>query len=63
MHDASSHLTEVMVFFWLLEVKGCPFFFTRSSEQVVKHVVVSKKKKQVKQTKKGRFHSWLVRNS
>lgn len=37
----ASHLTEVMVFFRLLEVKGFPLFFTRSCQQVVKHVVVS----------------------
>lgn len=36
-----SHLAEVMVFFRLLEVKGFPLFFTRSCQQVVKHVVVS----------------------
>lgn len=36
-----SHLTEVMVLFRLLEVKGFPLFFTRSCQQVVKHVVVS----------------------
>lgn len=30
-----------MVFFRLLEVKGFPLLFTRSCQQVVKHVVVS----------------------
>ena len=34
------HLTEVMIFFRLLEVKGFPLFFTRSCQQVVKHMVV-----------------------
>lgn len=41
MSTPVSHLTEVMVFFRLLEVKGFPLFFTRSCQQVVKHVVVS----------------------
>lgn len=40
-----SHLTEVMVFFRLLEVKGFPLFITRSCQQVVKHMVVSKREK------------------
>lgn len=40
-----SHLTEVMVFFRLLEVKGLSLLFTRSCQQVVKHVVVSEKTK------------------
>lgn len=41
MTTPASHLAEVMVFFRLLEVKGFPLFFTRSCQQVVKHVVVS----------------------
>lgn len=40
-----SHLTEVMVFFRLHEVKGFPLFFTCSCQQVVKYMVVSKNKK------------------
>lgn len=36
-----SHLAEVMVLFRLFEVEGFPLFFTRSCQQVVKHVVVS----------------------
>lgn len=55
-----SHLTEVMVFFRLQEVKGCPFFFTRSCQQVVKHVVVSKKTD--KNEKKEHFLSLLIEN-
>lgn len=38
-----SHLTEVMVFFRLLEVKGFSLLFTRPCQQVVKHVVVPEK--------------------
>ena len=38
-----------MVFFRLLEVEGFPFFFARSCQQVVKHMVVSKSKKNQKQ--------------
>lgn len=44
-----SHLTEVMVFFRLLEVKAFPLFVTRSCQQVVKHMVVSKREKKVSQ--------------
>ena len=40
-----SHLTEVMVFFRLHEVKGFPLFVTCSCQQVVKDMVVSKNKK------------------
>lgn len=39
-----SHLTEVMIFFRLLEVKSSPLFFTRSCQQVVKHMVVPKER-------------------
>lgn len=37
-----------MVFFRLLEVKGFPLFFTCSCQQVVKHMVVSKKQRNKK---------------
>lgn len=55
----SHYLTEVMVFFRLLEVKGFSLLFTRSCQQVVKHVVVSEKtnvKRISQQMKTRNFH-------
>lgn len=52
-----SHLTQVMIFFRLLEVKSSPLFFTRSCQQVVKHMVVPKERGETAQFRAGQ--GWI----